>query len=50
MAVPKPILLFPNIFNILYFIGTGVINFLINYENMCKDYNIKKKERVRRYS
>jgi hypothetical protein len=50
MAVSKPILPFLNIFNIPYFIGTGITNFLINYENMCEDYNIKKKKRVRRCS
>jgi hypothetical protein len=43
MAVPKPILSFPNIFSILYFIGTGITNFLINYRDMCENYNIKKK-------
>jgi hypothetical protein len=50
MAVPKPILPLPNTFNISYFIEIGVTNFLINYENMCKDYNIEKRERIRRYS
>jgi hypothetical protein len=49
MAVPKFILFFPSIFNISYFTETGIINFLINYKNMCEDYNIKKKERIRRY-
>jgi hypothetical protein len=49
MAVPKPILSFPNIFSILYFTGTGITNFLINYRDMCENYNIKKK-RIRRYS
>jgi hypothetical protein len=50
MAVPKSILSFSSIFNISYFIETDITNFLINYENMCKNYNIKKKKRVRRYS
>jgi hypothetical protein len=50
MAVPKPILPFPNIFNIPYFTKTDITNFLINYENMCEDYNIKKRERIRYYS
>jgi hypothetical protein len=48
MAVPKSILFFPSIFNTPYFTEIGVINFLINYRNMCEDYNIKKKKRVRR--
>jgi hypothetical protein len=50
MAVPKSILSFPDIFNIPHFIETGVINFLTNYRDMCEDYNIEKKERIRRYS
>jgi hypothetical protein len=50
MAVPKFILPFPGIFRIFYFTETGVTNFLINYKDMCEDYNIKKKERVRRCS
>jgi hypothetical protein len=50
MAVSKSILSFPNTFNISHFTGTGIINFLINYEDMCKNYNIKKRKRVRRYS
>jgi hypothetical protein len=50
MAVPKPILLFPGILSIPYFIKTGITNFLINYKNMYEDYNIKKRKRVRRYS
>jgi hypothetical protein len=50
MAIPKSILSFPNTLNIPYFIRTDITNFLINYENMCENYNIKKKKRVRRYS
>jgi hypothetical protein len=50
MAVPKPILSFPGILNTSHFIKIGITNFLINYENMYKNYNIKKKERIRRYS
>jgi hypothetical protein len=50
MAVPKFILSFPGILNIPHFTRTGIINFFINYENMYKDYNIKERERVRRYS
>jgi hypothetical protein len=50
MAVPKSILFFSGTFNISHFIKTGVTNFLINYGNMCEDYNIKKKKRVRRCS
>jgi hypothetical protein len=50
MAVPKSILFFPGIFNISHFIETGIISFLINYKDMCKNYNIEKRERVRRYS
>jgi hypothetical protein len=49
MAVPKLILPFPNIFNTPYFTRTGIINFLINYRDMCENYNIEKKKRVRRY-
>ena len=49
MAVPKSILSLPGILNTPYFIKTGVTNFLINYEDMCKDYNIEERERVRRY-
>jgi hypothetical protein len=49
MAVSKSILFFPGTFNIPYFIKTGITNFFINYKNMCEDYNIKKKKRVRRY-
>jgi hypothetical protein len=49
MAVSKLILSFPGIFSTPHFIRTGVTNFLINYRDMCKDYNIKKKERIRRY-
>jgi hypothetical protein len=49
MTVLKPILPFPDTFNISYFTETGITNFLINYKNMCENYNIKKKERVRRY-
>jgi hypothetical protein len=43
MAAPKPILLFSGILNISYFIETDVTNFLINYRDICEDYNIKKK-------
>jgi hypothetical protein len=50
IAVPKSILFFSGIFSILYFIRTGVTNFLINYKDMCEDYNIKERKRVRRYS
>jgi hypothetical protein len=50
MAVLKSILSFSGIFGIPYFIRINVINFLINYGNMCENYNIKKKERVRRCS
>jgi hypothetical protein len=50
MAVPKSILSFPDTFNTFHFIRTGITNFLINYKDMYKDYNIKEKERVRRYS
>jgi hypothetical protein len=49
MAVPKFILSFPGIFNISHFIKIGVTNFLINYGDMCKNYNIKDKKRIRRY-
>jgi hypothetical protein len=49
MAVSKPILSFPNILSIPHFTETGVINFFINYRDMCKNYNIKKRERVRHY-
>jgi hypothetical protein len=49
MAVPKSILSFSGIFNISHFIETGIINFLINYKDMCEDYNIEKRKRIRRY-
>jgi hypothetical protein len=49
MAVPKSILSFSNIFDIPYFTKIDITNFLINYGDMCENYNIKKKERVRRY-
>jgi hypothetical protein len=49
MAVPKSILFFPNIFRTPYFTKTDITNFLINYGNMYEDYNIKKRERIRRY-
>jgi hypothetical protein len=49
MAVPKPILSFSSTLNTPHFIKTGITNFLINYRNMYKDYNIEEKERVRRY-
>jgi hypothetical protein len=48
MTVLKSILFFSSILSISHFIGTGITNFLINYGDMCKNYNIKKKERVRR--
>jgi hypothetical protein len=50
MAVPKLILPFPGIFKISHFTEINITNFLINYKDMCKNYNIKEKERVRRYS
>jgi hypothetical protein len=50
MAVSKLILPFSGILNISHFIKTGITNFLINYKDMCKDYNIKKRKRIRRYS
>jgi hypothetical protein len=50
MAVSKFILFFPGTFGTSHFIKTGITNFFINYKDMCKNYNIKKKERVRRYS
>ena len=43
MAVPKPILSLPGIFNTPHFIKIDITNFLTNYEDMCKNYNIKKK-------
>jgi hypothetical protein len=49
MTAPKPILSFPSILNISHFTETGITNFLINYGDMCENYNIKKKERIRRY-
>jgi hypothetical protein len=49
MAVSKPILFFPGIFSISHFTETDITNFFINYKNMCENYNIKKKERIRRY-
>jgi hypothetical protein len=48
IAAPKFILSFSGIFSISHFIKTGVTNFFINYKNMCEDYNIKKKKRIRR--
>jgi hypothetical protein len=50
MAVPKSILFFSGILSTFHFIETDIINFLINYKNICEDYNIEKKERVCRYS
>jgi hypothetical protein len=50
MVIPKLILSFPGILSTSHFTKTGIINFLINYKDICKDYNIKKKKRVRRYS
>jgi hypothetical protein len=50
MAALKSILFFPGIFSIFHFIKTGITNFLTNYKDMCEDYNIKEKKRVRRYS
>jgi hypothetical protein len=49
MAVPKPILPFPNIFSTSHFTKTGITNFFINYKNICENYNIEEKERIRRY-
>jgi hypothetical protein len=49
MAVPKPILPLPGILNTPHFIKIDVTNFLINYGDIYEDYNIKKKERIRRY-
>ena len=43
IAVPKFILSFPGIFSISHFIKTDITNFLINYGDMYKNYNIKKK-------
>jgi hypothetical protein len=43
MAVPKFILIFPDIFNTSHFTKTGIINFLTNYRDICENYNIKKK-------
>jgi hypothetical protein len=48
MAVPKSILPFPGIFNTSHFIKIDITNFLINYGDMCENYNIKKKKRIRR--
>jgi hypothetical protein len=48
MAVPKPILSFSGIFSTPHFTRTDITNFLINYKDMCEDYNIKKRKRVRR--
>jgi hypothetical protein len=50
MAVPKSILPFPGTLSTSHFTKIDITNFLINYENMCEDYNIKKKKRIRRYS
>jgi hypothetical protein len=50
MAVPKSILSFSGTLNIPHFTEISITNFLINYENMCEDYNIKKKKRIRRCS
>jgi hypothetical protein len=47
MAVPKFILFFPDTLSISHFTETDIINFLINYKDMCKNYNIKKRERIR---
>jgi hypothetical protein len=49
MTVPKSILSLSGIFSIPHFIKIDITNFLINYEDMCEDYNIKKKERICRY-
>jgi hypothetical protein len=43
MAVPKSILSFSDIFSTSHFTKIGIINFLINYKDMCENYNIKKK-------
>jgi hypothetical protein len=50
IAVPKSILSFPGILNTPHFTEIGITNFFINYGDIYKDYNIKKKERIRRYS
>jgi hypothetical protein len=50
MIVSKFILSFSGILGIPHFTGTGVTNFLINYGDMCEDYNIEKRKRVRRCS
>jgi hypothetical protein len=49
IVIPKSILLFPGILSISHFTKIDITNFLINYKNMYEDYNIKKKERIRRY-
>jgi hypothetical protein len=49
MAISKFILFFPGIFGISYFTETGITNFFINYKDMCENYNIEKRERIRRY-
>jgi hypothetical protein len=48
MAVPKFILFFPGTLNTFHFTKIDITNFLINYKDMCENYNIKKKKRVRR--
>jgi hypothetical protein len=50
ITVPKPILPFPGTLSTSHFTEIDIINFLINYKDMCKNYNIKKKKRIRRYS
>jgi hypothetical protein len=50
MAVPKLILFFRGIFSIPHFTEIDITNFLINYEDMYENYNIKKRERIRPYS
>jgi hypothetical protein len=50
MAVLKFILSFSGIFGISHFIEIGITNFFINYRDMCKNYNIKEKKRIRRCS
>jgi hypothetical protein len=42
IIVPKSILSLSGTFSTPHFIGTNITNFLINYKNICKDYNIEK--------
>jgi hypothetical protein len=48
MAAPKPILPLPGTLGTPHFTGTGVTSFLTNYGDMCEDYNVEERERVRR--